>query len=307
MIAPMINKATLFILSMCFAAIAAAQTRTVVKATVDKNRIVIGEQIELQLEADIPEHEPISFFSIDSIPHFEFVNLSPIDTTNTSSGTVLTQRIRITSFDSGSWVIPSFVMAGAVSTDSIPVEVGFSPFDPAKDYHDIKDVIDVTVEEKKQWWWWAISGGVVLVAVLLYLLLRKKSPPVKVVAPPVDPYKEALQQIEQLQRQKPATKAYYSQLVDIFRNYIEKRKGISSLQATTDDLVMQLRGIVLSKDDFEKLAQALRMSDFVKFAKYQPERSDDEMILQTIRQSIVDIEKTENEKVLAAGAARNQS
>jgi hypothetical protein len=300
MIATMINKGTLFILSICFAAVAAAQTRTVVKATVDKYRIVIGEQIELQLEADIPEHEPISFFVIDSIPHFEFISISPIDTTNTSNGTVLTQRFRMTSFDSGSWVIPAFVMAGNMATDSISIDVSFSPFDPAKDYHDIKDVIDVTVEEKKQWWWWAIGGGVVLLALLLYLLLRKKPPPVKVVAPPVDPYKEALQQIEQLQRQKPATKEYYSQLVDIFRNYIEKRKGISSLQQTTDDLVMQLRGIVLSKDDFEKLAQSLRMSDFVKFAKYQPEKNDDEMMLQTIRQSIMDIEKTEKDKFLAA-------
>jgi hypothetical protein len=289
----MINKATLFILSVCFAAMAAAQTRTVVKATVDKARIVIGEQIELQLEADIPEHEPITFFSIDSIAHFEILNISPIDTSNTSNGTVLTQRIRMTSFDSGSWVIPSFVVA-TNTTDSIPVEVGFSPFDPQKDYHDIKDVIDVTVEEKKQWWWWwAIGGGVVLIAVLVYLLTRKKSKPPQTAAPPVDPYKEALQQIEQLQRQKPATKEYYSQLVDVFRNYIEKRKGISSLSQTTDDLVVQLRGVVLSKDDFDKLAQALRMSDFVKFAKYQPEKSDDELTLQTIRQSIVEIEKTE--------------
>lgn len=303
MIVPMVNKATLFILSVCFAAFAAAQTGTVVKATIDKNRIVIGEQIELLLEADIPENDPIRFFSIDSIPHFEIISINPIDTSNTSSGTLLTQRMRITSFDSGSWVIPSFAMAGNVSTDSIPIEVGFSPFDPAKDYHDIKDVIDVTVDEEKkeQWWWWAIGGGAVLIALLVYFLTRKKPKPVQTTAAPVDPYKEALQQLEQLQKKKPATKEYYSQLVDIFRNYIEKRKGISSLQQTTDDLVKQLRGIVLTGDDFEKLAQVLRMSDFVKFAKYQPEKSDDDMILQTIRQAIMDIEKT----VPAVDVARN--
>lgn len=290
----MINKATFIILSVCFAAMAAAQTRTVAKATVDKNRIVIGEQIELQLEADIPEHAPISFFSIDSIPHFEFIQISPIDTTNTSEGTVLTRRYRITSFDSGSWVIPSFVMAGDVVTDSIAIEVGYSPFDPNKDYHDIKDVIDVTVEEqKKQWWWWAIGAGILLLAIIIYLLSRKKPVPVKAVTPPVDPYKHALDQIEQLQRQKPATKEFYSQLVDIFRQYVERRKGISSLQQTTDDLVLQLRGLISSKDDFDKLAQALRMSDFVKFAKYQPEKTDDEKALLTIRQSIIDIEKSE--------------
>ena len=49
----------------------------------------------------------IRFFQLDSLPHFEFLNKQKIDTTNTGTGTVLSQVIRITSFDSGHWVIPS--------------------------------------------------------------------------------------------------------------------------------------------------------------------------------------------------------
>ena len=47
--------------------------QTTVKATVDKNKILIGEHIRLRLEADIPESELIQFFTIDTLPHFEIL------------------------------------------------------------------------------------------------------------------------------------------------------------------------------------------------------------------------------------------
>jgi hypothetical protein len=58
-------------------------------------------------------------------------------------------------------VIPSFVFAEGIVTDSIPVDVVFSEFNPEQDYHDIKDIIEVTPQKKKdkQWWWYLIGGG----------------------------------------------------------------------------------------------------------------------------------------------------
>ncbi len=79
-----------------------------------------------------------------------------------------------------------------------------------------------------------------------------------------------MKQLEQLQRDKPETKLYYSKLTDIFRLYIFQKKGILSLQKTTDDLVIQLKSLNLNKEQFDKLSQSLRLSDFVKFAKYIP-------------------------------------
>lgn len=289
-----LNRATILLLSVCFSAFAAAQSGITISAKVDKNKIFIGEHINLTLKADIPENEAIRFFSLDSLPHFEFLEKKKIDTSNTNKGTVLIQVIRITSFDSGRWVIPSFVLADNIATDSIPIEVGFSPFDPNQAYHDIKDVIDVKAEdEKKDWLWYAIGGGLLLI-LLLYLLLRKKKKPVTPKTEQViDPYKEAMTQLEALQRQKPESKQYYSSLTDTFRLYIFRKKGILSLQKTTDDLVLQLRDLRINKDQFDKLAQALRLGDFVKFAKYQPAEADDMDSLAVIKQAITIIEQSE--------------
>jgi hypothetical protein len=270
-----------------------AQNKTTVKATVDKNKILIGEPVQLTVEADIPENEPIRFFAIDTLSHFEISGKEKIDTTNTKKGTFLKQVIHITSFDSGHWFIPAIILGENISTDSIPVDVGFSPFDSAQDYHDIKDIIDVKpAEEKKDWWlWYAIGGGTLLVIIVLIYLLRKKKPAVAAATPIISPYEEAMNQLEKLQKEKPEQKQYYSRLVDIFRVYIFKKKEIHSLQKTTDDLVVQLKGISIDKEQFEKLSQALRLSDFVKFAKYVPLAEDDKAIFETIKNSIISIEK----------------
>jgi hypothetical protein len=270
----------------------AAQIKTVAKAAVNKTQILIGEPITLTLEVDVPEHEPIRFFQFDSLPHFEFLDSQEIDTINTGKGTVLTQVMQITSFDSGRWVIPSLSIGDSVVTDSIPVDVVFSPFNPDSPYHDIKEIIEVTPEERKEKIkWWYIVAGAVLLLMLILIFTRKKKPAPQAILPPADPYKDAIEELEKLQREKPEAKQYYSRLIDIFRVYVSAKKGIHSLQNTTDDLVMQLRNLNIPKDQFDQLAQGLRLSDFVKFAKYVPSSEDDKTVFNVIARTIQQIEQ----------------
>lgn len=286
-------KAIVSLLLLLAVVYGSAQQKSTVKVSVDKNKILIGEPIQLTLEADIPINEPIHFFTIDTIAHFEISERQKIDSSDRDDGTVLKQIIRITSFDSGHWVIPSFVFAEGIATDSIPVDVVFSEFNPEQDYHDIKDIIEITPkkEKSKLWMWLAIGGGVLLlIGLLLYFLLRKKKP-VAVVTTVIDPYEEAMKQLEKLRDSKADRKQYYSEMVDIFRVYVLKRKDIHSLQKTSDDLIVQLRSIALSKEQFEKLSQALRLSDFVKFAKYVPSAEDDRNTLEIIKSTISAIEQ----------------
>jgi hypothetical protein len=285
-------KAAIFFFLLHAATAAFAQNKTTVKATVDKNRIFIGERIQLTLEADIPENEPIRFFIIDTIPHFE-LERQKIDTANTSEGTSLKQIIHITSFDSGHWVIPSLVLGENLATDTIPVDVSFSPMDSTQAYHDIKDILDIKpAEEKKKWWlWYAIGGSILVLGLIAFLLFRKRKPVLVVAPPPVNPYDEAMQQLDKLQKEKTDQKQFYSHLVDIFRVYVYRKKNIHSMQKTTDDLVVQLKGLPIDRLQFEKFSQSLRLSDFVKFAKYVPSADDDRNTFETIKNAIVAIEK----------------
>ena len=268
-----------------------AQGDASIKASVNKNKILLGEPLVLTIESYFPSGSKIQFEQIDTIAHFEFLDKPVIDSSSENGGIKVIGKYTITSFDSGHWVIPSFTLAKGVKTDTIPIDVVFSDFNPEQDYHDIKDIIEVkTKKEVVPWWVYAIAA-VLLLLTVVFFARRKKKPVViakeKIV---VNPYEEAMQQLTDLQKENPDTKTYYVELTNIFRLYIFRKKGILSLQKTTDDLILQVKDVVNDKGKFDKLSQALRLSDFVKFAKYIPEEGDKQTSYSDILNSIKLIE-----------------
>lgn len=247
----------------------------------------------MTIEARFPANAGISFSMPDSIARFEFLEEPAVDSLYENGTTMLKGIYRITSFDSGHWVIPSFYLTKSERSDTIGIDVVFTPFNPEQPYHDIKDIIDVKAEKNNPWWWYAAGGGLLLLVLAAYLLRKKKPAPVAIPVSKIDPYEEAIRQLEELQRSKPDSKQYYTRLTDIFRLYIFRRKGMLSLQKTTDDLVLQLKDTGLSKEEFEKLAQALRLSDLVKFAKYAPTEEDNRTAYHDILNALKSIERSE--------------
>lgn len=270
-----------------------AQSAATIKVMVEKNRLLIGEQVSLTLEVQIPEKEPIRFVTMDSIAHFEWIGQPVMDTIGNGDGTLLRGVYQLTSFDSGHWVIPPFELSGGLKTDSIPMDVVFSDFDPKAPYHDIRDILEADPEKKKrEWWWYAAAGGLLLI-IIGVLVLRKKKPiaaEVKAV-PVISPLDEALDGLQKLKSAQAETKLFHTRLADIFRMYVYRKKGLLSLQKTTDDLVLQLRELGLNKEEFDELAQAMRLGDFVKFARFIPAASDNEQAFETIKKSIERIEQ----------------
>ncbi len=270
-----------------------AQQKKAIQISVDKNKILIGEPLVLTIETYFPAGIVVKEVSADSIPHFEQLEKSVIDTIRKDAGLTVRYIYKLTSFDSGHWVIPAFSLSKSVRTDTIGIDVVFSEFDPGQDYHDIKDIIEVEPLKKRTSWWWYVAGSLLLLGVLIFYFLRKKKPLAGIKPVPVmNPYEEAMEQLEKLSKKQMEAKEFHSLLTDIFRLYIFRRKGILSLQKTTDDLVVQLKGLVIDKDSFEKLSQSLRLSDFVKFAKYESSAGDDAQCLLIVKDIIRQIEKS---------------
>jgi hypothetical protein len=272
----------IFLSFLVFSSLQVTAQKLKVTAAVSKNSILLGEPFELNVKAEYPANSKKPF-RLDSIPHFEFIGTPAIDSTSSNNIVTLIGRYQLTSFDSGHWVI----------MDTIGMDVIFSDFNPDQDYHDIKSIIEVAPPKKKQWWWWAAGGAVIVAAIIIYLLKRKKpekkAPPAPVIA--VDPYEDAMKQLEKLQNSKMDPKSWHSALTDIFRQYVFRKKGIFSLQKTTDDLVLQLKQLSFNKGSLDALSQSLRLSDFVKFAKYMPTEADNKATFDVIRDTIMLIEK----------------
>jgi len=265
-----------------------------VKASVDREKILIGEPITLTLQAYTPLGEEVTWFSLDSIPGFEFIRKGKLDTIENIDNKKLEQTLVITSFDSGKVVFPPLeLMVGdrIYLTDSLLIDVAYTEFDPAADYKEVEGETTGYIP-------WIIGAvTLVCIGVIIWLLRKKKKalPATEAGVSALTPYQEAMEALGKIKTfdfsQPGSTKTYYTSLNDILRVYTHRKLKISSLEKTNDELILQLKQTGISMEKFSQLAQALRMSDFVKFAKYQPEKTDNDNNWEVINSSI----KTLNE------------
>jgi hypothetical protein len=287
---------TAFLIALLSCILATAQVN--VRATVDRDSILIGEPVTLTIEAYMPLGAKTSWFTADSFAHFDITGRSAVDTVQNIDGKRISQVLNITSFDSGRWQMPPFEIVvddQSFFTDSVTVSVGFVPFNRDEDYRDIKDIVELSNPDAGRVPWIVAIVALISLAVLLFFLLRKKkvSPEVqKPEAPLLSPYEEAMRALKALAKAGQGdAKVYYSELNDILRNYVMRQFRISSFQRTSEELILQLRKVDMPKDDFIGLAQTLRMTDFVKFAKYRPSADDDKSNYDVIKNSIEAMDK----------------
>jgi hypothetical protein len=268
---------------------------TSVTASIDRNAILIGEPITLLLEATVPLSAEASWFALDSIPHFEFIEKGKVDSAKDDESRYFKQEVRITSFDSGRWSIPPLPMdinGRSYLTDSLVVSVSFTPFDPNQEYHDIKDILEVENPAVRYINWVLLIVTILSLLAVIWFLRRarvSRQPPAPV-ASSLDPYREALAMLENLQAQqlpeKGQVKVYYTGLNDVIRHFIFRKTGLPTMEKTNDELLLQIRRLGMKHEDTLPLAQTLRMSDAVKFAKYVPQPADNQQSYQQIRSSV---------------------
>jgi hypothetical protein len=284
----------LSIVALAFSISVAAQKVT---ASVDRQEILIGEQIKLRLQANFLKGEPLLWFDgIDTIAHFEILDKSAVDTLQMQeNGVALSQTLTLTSWDSGKILLPSFAIA-KWKTKPIPVNVAYSPhpFDTTKPYNDIKEILEVKKPIKVTWYWYLIFALVIIGLFLLFFPRAKKKADNEFV-PDEGAFKKALKQLDQLKASDAAdAKAYYTEMIRIFRHYLHRRRNIYSFSKTTDDLSVQMQQLNMDREHYADLVQALRLSDLVKFARYQPSRAENEIAIDTVKQSIITIENLPN-------------
>lgn len=283
-----------------------SKEQVLAKASVDRDSILIGEPIKLTLDVRYPLGADITWFKLDTIPHFEFLDKGKTDTSSDMNGKEIVQVLTLTSFDSGHFQIPALVLNSGnkkFSTDSIGIDVAYTAaFNQSQDYRDIHDIVEVPKQSWLRYIPWIIGiVTLIAIAVLVYVLTRSKKI-VKLeqpVASKLPPYEEAVQALQELRKKGWAldgqVKTFYSTLNDILRIFILRKLNISTFEKTNEELIMQLRKLSMEKEIFNQLSEALRIADFVKFAKYEPGASDNEknfMIVQSAINSLNNINIT---------------
>ena len=238
----------------------------------------------------------------------------------------------MTQWDSGSYVIPRLqilINDKPHFSDSIRVEIAPIIVDTLKQkMYDIKDVI--AVEDGFSYWWLYVLGILALltVAYFVYQWIQKRKKEKTEEPVYTSPIEKANAHLKNLERQKLVErgeiKAYYSELTNIARTYIEESIEIPALESTTDELITAFKIAVFKKkltlnpETLDNLEKVLKQADLVKFAKSKPlefEIAEDkvkiEKTIQKIHESIPeeiedDDETVENEKKAALLAKKKR-
>ena len=266
-----------------------------IRSSIDRNNILIGEPITVRLDAYYPLGVNIKWGLPDSIPHFDYLDKGKVDTVESIDGKKISQVLTITSFDSGQWELPPFVMMinnQPYYSDSLMVNVAFAAFDPAADYRDIKDIFEVAGNQTTLIPWIVGIATALCIAITTWLLWRKKKKPVNILpsVPLAGPYEEAMQALDALKLQGWSSsgeiKMFYTRLNEILRRFIFRKLNISTVEKTNEDLLQEFKGLNIPSDAYAEIVKALRMTDFVKFAKYLPQAEDNKNNFTIIQSAI---------------------
>jgi hypothetical protein len=264
-----------------------------IKAEVDRDKILIGEQIQLKLTIE-NARTVTSWFNIpDTVNHIEIVERGKIDTLDVNDAVIYQQVITLTSFDSGRWEFPPLSVKG-INQSTPPITIDVLPVDVSQlaDYHDIKDIEEAEVESSMMIT--IIIAVVTLLSILLLILLYRIKKRAAIEAPvnigSQSPYEWAIAELDKLQKEQlyehGKVKQHYSQLIDITQRFFKMQRRGSPMQLTLDEWIVELQSLQVNSDVKIAFFQLLRMGTSVKFAKYLPSIFDNHQSVQIAKDMI---------------------
>lgn len=258
-----------------------------VKAEVDSMMMWIGQQTGLHVEVTCDTGQEVSFPAYrDTIVNgLEIIPPVVTDTQyiNDDKRMVITRNYLVTCFDSALIYIPYIpVTVDGQEYQSNRLALAFISYDiPEEDEKNIfgpKENMKTPVklyEVRGLLLYWLLAAIAIIGAIYLIIRYRDDKPIIRriKVEPKVPAHIRAISEIEELRQSggphNEDAKAYYTQLTDILREYINDRFGFNATEMTSYEILERLEESQ-DKESLSELRDLLSTSDMVKFAKFKP-------------------------------------
>jgi hypothetical protein len=276
-------KKQLYLLLLLLSTAVFAQQKQVV-TSIDTIKNKIGAEFKLSIKTTVDTSSKVIFPKLKNFGALEVIQSYPIDTVKRDGRYELIKKYGLTQFDSGRYVVPSikiFIDSKPFMTDSLLVEVANVQVDTLKQkMFDIKDIAPADNPIGDWWKYLLIFALIIGIGAFVYWFIKKRQEKKlheEIYKTPIEKATSLLDTLEKKELwQKGEVKAYYSELTDIARNYIEEAIEIPAMESTTSELIQGLRAasvkkkMTLSQEIIENLERVLKQADLVKFAKSKP-------------------------------------
>ena len=266
---------------------------------VDTTDYLIGDFIDYRVKVDHKKNIEVFSPSIkDSLKKLEVITSLPVEKTENEKSITLTYKYILSGYDSGSFVIPSFLISyktkddtalSFISTDSLIISIHTVAVDTTAEIKDIKEPLTIPLD------WTLIIIVIVIILIICMIIyyfvkkyLRKKKGIVEGKIIKKLPHEEALESLSILKDKKlwqnGFIKEYHTEITGIIRKYFEERFNLPALELTTSEVLEHLSRSKETVAILDLTNSFLSNADMVKFAKYIPMDSiNEEMMNQAIK------------------------
>ncbi len=265
-----------------FSAAAASAAPVKITASIDSTVVEMGSRAVISVNVNDPSHKAVAANAPEDGADMGAFDVVSHTTDTTAAGYVTNYTIQ--AFIPGMATIGPFkyviggdtVESDVVTLKVLPVELDsletINPMEgavnpPRKWYDFIPD-----------WTIWIVIGlalaAIIAAAIFMYIQYRKTGTVLMHKPKPIDPYEEAMEALNKLrERHLPENgkdKEYYTSLVDILRQYLQRRFSINAMEMSSTQILASLRSNPETRDNQPRIKQILEIADFVKFAKVRP-------------------------------------
>ena len=286
-----------------------------IQGKLNRSEIKTGEQAVIDLTIRTNNLPQTQFYLKEEAQKeapYTVIALVPVDTVDISSRIKeISAKLVLTSFDSTLITIPPIV--AKTPTDSAETApMGLKVIQPEVDskhpsnFKDIKAPWDVSLSLKdwlililSSWIFWVVIavlvGFYIAYRVFNYYQTKKANPTPQIQVRElslIEKTEAAFLQLEQQQLiEQELFKEFYSELITIFKSYLNESYSWTTTEMTSNELMKQMSSVELSSSEQEMLRLVLTEADLSKFAKYTPSSDNARLALSQIRQLIRELHR----------------
>lgn len=269
-----------------------------VKLSFDRNKILIGEHINLTLTIYKSNSWQIANLTTlpDSFSHFEILNRK-VDSFNEDNSKIVYSFV-ITSFDTGKWELPSIAVDFKDSANNMVsqrissqmIEVVSADVSKLKDYHDIKDIVSPP-KTKDSNISFILIASIFIVVLAMWILLRKSRKKKTSFKKRMDSIGLVLEQLKMLEKEELGQKDYYQQLYGIPRNYFFDTFSNEVQYYTTEEWMIQFNGFSMDEKLRTDFYDLLKKADAIRFGGNSANRISKDEEIQIVRKVVLQLDK----------------
>lgn len=257
-----------------------------VEAKIDSMELLIGEQTGVSLKVIAPKDKVVQMPNLQAqqyiAPGVEILEVLKDDTAKLDDNMhQITRKYIVTSFEEDAYMIPALTIkvggkdykTNPLAMKVISVEVDTLHMNQYFGPKDVQDNPFLWSEWSPMFWLSFIMLLLIAIGAYLYIRLKQNKPIISriLIVKHIPAHQKALTAIDKLKQERMQNsedqKAYYTQLTDTLRKYINERFGFNAMEMTSTEIIARLNENGDPKM-ISELRELFETADLVKFAKY---------------------------------------